>query len=188
MWTINLCQLDWTFSHMFRQWTWNSDRIASQQSSITLVPWPLSWTIFKQKGTNITDLESLENLKKKKKLLENHLRWPNFHPVGFSLVTEKLDKISTSALGSWKIYTLATFTQDGRMTGPIQTEKNYWKNHLGGPHIAKNTYFRPLVPPVFEPSRAKLRVFATTRPPELCKTASWEALHKTPRRLSDLEE
>ena len=47
---------------MFRQWTWNLDRtashthqsfiticITSQQSSITLVPWPLSWTIIKEK-------------------------------------------------------------------------------------------------------------------------------------------
>ena len=54
MWTINLCQLDWTFSHMFRQWTWNLDRTAAV-SFITLVLWPLSWTIIKKKkGTNIS--------------------------------------------------------------------------------------------------------------------------------------
>ena len=31
---------------MFRQWTWNLDRICITfpESSITLVPWPLSWT------------------------------------------------------------------------------------------------------------------------------------------------
>ena len=31
MWTINLCQQDWTFSHMFRQWTWNLDRTAASK-------------------------------------------------------------------------------------------------------------------------------------------------------------
>ena len=108
---------------MFRQWTWNLDRTSSRQSFITLVPWPLSWTIIKQKGTNI-DLE------------------------------------------------------------------NYWKNRLGGPNFRRHvkfTYFHPIGGPNFEPSplvRAKLRIFATTRPLELRNTASWEAPHKTPGRLN----
>ena len=74
------------------------------------VPLAVNWTIFKQKGTNI-DLESLE------KLLKNHLGGPNFRPVGFSLITEKLNKLSTYALGSWNIYILSTFTQDDRTIG-----------------------------------------------------------------------
>ena len=80
---------------MFRQWTWNLDRTSSPQSFITLVPWPLSWTIFFK-------------IFHQNKTWKNHLGGPNFHPVGFSLVTEKLHKISTCALGSWQIYILAT--------------------------------------------------------------------------------
>ena len=64
MWTINLCQLDWTFSHMFRQWTWNLDRTAAV-SFITLVLWPLSWTIIKKKKEPIF-------------LQENHLGGPKY--------------------------------------------------------------------------------------------------------------
>ena len=105
---------------MFRQWTWNLDRTASHTtpssitfpaSSITLVPWPLSWTIF-------------------------------------------FKQIS------------------GKYSHPRD-----WKITSEGPHIAKFTYFcltrtsdfRSFYRPQWAISKMQ---------PDLCNTASWEALHK----------
>ena len=66
--TINLCQLDWTFSDMFKQQLKPGKLERNQPNFLFLytgaVPLAVNWTFFKQKGTNITDLESLGKLGK----------------------------------------------------------------------------------------------------------------------------
>ena len=44
-----------------------------------------------------------------------------------------------------------------------------------------------LIPLTFEPSRTKLKIFTTTRPPKLQIRYSWDPVHKTAWWLSDLE-